>query len=181
MWLRMKKPVALAVGVFLASTALAHAASTENYDISFSGQLDASPCHVDAPATIDLGEVMDSRIGAVSTSSKSPSSAVSWSVNFTDCPLDQQIQAVINGTAYQGNPVELVNQSTDNPAEGVGIAFWQRGQNILTPNKTPYTTIKAEDGTAMMLFTVGMVREDSSQAPKAGNVSTSGQLLITYL
>ncbi len=181
MWLRMKKPVALAVGVFFASSALVHAATTESTNISFSGKLDAAPCQVTASPTIDLGTVVDSRIGALSTSTKSPTSAVQWVVTFTGCPLNQQIQSVIKGTTSSGNIGELANQSTSNPAQGVGVAFWQQGQTLMNPNQTPYSTIKAEDGTATMVFTVAMMRENSGTAPVAGNVSTSGQLQITYL
>lgn len=180
MWLQMKKPVALAVGVFFASTALVHAATTESSNISFSGKLDAAPCQVTASPTIDLGTVIDSRIGVLSTSTKSPTSAVQWVVSFTGCPLDQQIQSIIKGTA-SSNIGELANQSTNNPAKGVGVAFWQQGQSLMNPNQTPYSTIKAEDGTATMVFTVAMMRENSDTAPVAGNVSTSGQLQITYL
>ncbi|WP_426763083.1 fimbrial protein [Hafnia paralvei] len=177
----MKKPIALAVGVFFASTALVHAATTDSTDISFSGKLNAAPCKVDASPTIDLGSVIDSRIVALNSGSKSPSSAVSWLVSFTGCPEGQQIQAVVKGTADSANAGELANQSTDNPAQGVGIAFWQQGVTLLNPNETPYSTIQAEQGQAAMVFSVAMVRASQGTAPVPGNVSTSGQLQITYL
>ncbi|WP_237932215.1 fimbrial protein [Buttiauxella sp. S19-1] len=169
MWLRMKKPIALAVGMFFASTAMVHAATSETYDISFTGTLNAVPCTENSPDTIPLGNVVDSRIAATR------------SVSFSQCQLHKGISAVIIGEASQDQLGALANQSTDNPALNVGIGFWKQNTSVMEPNDTSFEGVTtASDGSAMMLFTVGTVKENASLAVTAGNVSASGQLRITY-
>jgi type 1 fimbria pilin len=180
---------AVALSMMLIGSASVFAAATgDTYNTDITASLvDVNACVPIIQDVKDLGEVTAADIRA---SNSKPEKYTVLNVSFDKCVTGQKGQLAFLGTASEDDPNVLANTADTNPAQSVGIGFWQVQDGIgktlkttLVPVNTGTTTLENIGGGSdfhKYSIAIALVR-DASPAITGGNVSATAQLQINYL
>jgi type 1 fimbria pilin len=180
---------AMAISMLLVGSANVFAGTNgDSYDTDIKANLvDLNACIANVQDVKDLGEVTAAEIHP---SDVTPEKYVMLSVTFDKCAVGQKGQLSFLGTASSGDPAVLANTATTNPAQSVGVGFWQVQDGIgshyrttLVPVNTGSTTLETIGGGGDFYkynIAIALVRDDAP-AITGGNVVVNAQLKINYL
>jgi type 1 fimbria pilin len=159
----------------------------EVHDITVSGNLQANPCVVDVPSTIDFGHINVDTLALSSSTSLVAGNTQVYNIQFEQCAENQMAQLSVLGMGDSSDPTTLVNQATDEPASNIAISFWDAGNagkkiDVNTGSSAVYNVGQSlnDETSGSIHLQASLVRPTESVA-KPGNISALAQISITYL